>query len=95
VSAAVATHGAAAGAKPLAPSGVTNAEAIGRVLYTDYVYFFQAAGIVLLIAMIGAIVLTLHHRPHVRRQDIGRQVGRTPARGMEVVQIKSGDVVAE
>jgi NADH-quinone oxidoreductase subunit J len=95
VSAAVATRGAAAGKIPLAPSSITNAEAIGRVLYTDYVYFFQAAGIVLLIAMIGAIVLTLHHRPHVRRQDIGRQVGRTPARGMEVVQIKSGEVVPE
>ena len=95
VSAAVATKGAAAGHVPLAPSGVSNAEAIGRVLYTDYVYFFQAAGIVLLIAMIGAIVLTLHHRPHVRRQDIGKQVGRTPKRGMEIVQIKSGGVVPE
>ena len=95
VSAAVATRGAAAGNVPLRPTDVTNAEAIGRVLYTDYVYFFQAAGIVLLIAMIGAIVLTLHHRPNVRRQDIGRQVGRTPARGMEVVQIESGGVLPE
>ena len=97
VSAAVATHGAAAGqAAPMAGGpGVTNAEAIGRVLYTQYVYFFQAAGLVLLIAMIGAIVLTLHHRPHVRRQNIARQVGRTSATGMHVVQIKSGEGAPE
>jgi len=97
VSWAVAHSGAAAGNAPLAPgaSDVTNAEAIGRVLYTDYVYFFQAAGIVLLIAMIGAIVLTLHHRPHVRRQSVSRQVGRTPKTGMQVVQIKSGEGLAE
>ena len=50
------------------------------MLYTDYVYFFQAAGIVLLIAMIGAIVLTLQHRPHVQRQDVSRQIARTPGR---------------
>ena len=88
--------GAAAGAS-LAPSGggVTNAEAIGRVLYTDYLYYFQAAGIVLLIAMIGAIVLTLHHRPYVRRQSVSRQVARTPATGLAVVQIKSGEGVPE
>ncbi len=96
VSAAVASHGAAsASTGPMAPAGISNAEAIGRVLYTQYVYFFEAAGIVLLIAMIGAIVLTLHHRPHVRRQSVSRQVARTPATGMEVVQIKSGEGVAE
>jgi NADH-quinone oxidoreductase subunit J len=70
---------------------VTNAEAIGRVLYTDYVYFFQAAGLVLLVAMIGAIVLTLKHREGVKRQDIGAQVGRTTAKGMRLVNIKSGE----
>jgi NADH-quinone oxidoreductase subunit J len=96
VSSAVATHGAAAGALPMVASpDITNAEAIGRVLYTDYVYFFQAAGIVLLIAMIGAIVLTLHHRPHVRRQDIGKQIARNRASGMRTVQIKSGEGLAE
>ncbi len=68
--------------------GLTNAETIGRVLYTDYVYYFQAAGLVLLVAMIGAIVLTLKHKPGVRRQDIADQVARTPATGMRVVQIK-------
>ena len=98
VSSAVAANGAASGAghaAPTVPMAVTNAEAIGRVLYTDYVYFFQAAGIVLLIAMIGAIVLTSHHRPHVRRQSVSKQVARTPQTGMHVVQIKSGDGVSE
>jgi len=74
-----------------APGGVTNAEAIGRVLYTDYVYFFQAAGLVLLVAMIGAIVLTLRHRAGVRRQNISDQVARTAATGMRIVQIESGE----
>jgi NADH-quinone oxidoreductase subunit J len=97
VSSSVATHGAAGrNAAPAEPAlDITNAEAIGRVLYTDYVYFFQAAGLVLLIAMIGAIVLTLKHRPHVRRQSVSRQVGRTVESGMEVVQIKSGEGVGE
>ena len=96
ISAAVAERGAAAHHGPMAsPGAVTNAEAIGRVLYTDYIYFFQAAGIVLLIAMIGAIVLTLHHRPYVRRQNIARQVARTRASGLAVVQIESGEGVPE
>jgi NADH-quinone oxidoreductase subunit J len=96
VSAAVAEKGRAAGNGPLASMpDATNAETIGRVLYTDYVYFFQAAGIVLLIAMIGAIVLTLHHRPHVRRQSVSRQVARTPATGLVNVQIRSGEGVPE
>ena len=96
VSAAVAEKGAAAGKGPMASApDITNAETIGRVLYTDYVYFFQAAGIVLLIAMIGAIVLTLHHRPYVRRQSVSRQVARTPASGLVTVQIKSGEGVPE
>lgn len=96
VSISVADKGAAAGAV-LSPGlgGVTNAEAIGRVLYTDYVYFFQAAGLVLLVAMIGAIVLTLRHRRGVRRQNIAAQVARTPASGMRIVQIKSGEGLSE
>src|SRR6202012_2808973 len=52
------------------PSGITNTEALGRILYTDYIYYFQIAGMVLLVAMIGAIVLTLRSRPGVRRQVI-------------------------
>ena len=96
VSAAVADKGAAAGHTVMAAApDVTNAETIGRVLYTDYIYLFQAAGLVLLIAMIGAIVLTLHHRPNVRRQSVSRQVARTRVTGMAVVQIKSGEGVPE
>jgi NADH-quinone oxidoreductase subunit J len=60
------------------------------VLYTRYVYFFQAAGVVLLVAMIGAIVLSLHHRPSVKRQSIANQVARTKATAIEVVKVRSG-----
>jgi NADH-quinone oxidoreductase subunit J len=91
VSVGVASRGAAAGATAAQPGAVTNAEAIGRVLYTDYVYFFQAAGMILLVAMIGAIVLTLKHRVSVRRQNIADQTARTPATGMRMVNIKSGE----
>ncbi|HYG28216.1 MAG TPA: NADH-quinone oxidoreductase subunit J [Caulobacteraceae bacterium] len=92
VSASVGTRGAAArNAEPFVAREVTNAEAIGRVLYTDYVYFFQAAGIVLLIAMIGAIVLTLRHKPNVRRQIISKQVARNARTGMRIVDIKRGE----
>jgi NADH-quinone oxidoreductase subunit J len=88
----VAQKGAAAGNSLVpAASGAPNIETIGRVLYTDYVYFFQAAGMVLLVAMIGAIVLTLRHRRGVLRQNVADQVARTPATGMRIVQIKSGE----
>ena len=90
VSTAVATQGATKNA-PMVHGDVSNIESIGRVLYTDYVYFFQAAGLVLLVAMIGAIVLTLRHKPGVRRQVIMDQVAREPKTGMRVVQIKSGE----
>ncbi|KQW83655.1 NADH-quinone oxidoreductase subunit J [Brevundimonas sp. Root1279] len=92
VSLVVASNGAAANATaPAAPlAEASNVEAIGRVLYTDYVYFFQAAGIVLLIAMIGAIVLTLRHKPHVKRQDVARQVGRDAKKAMEVKSVTTG-----
>jgi NADH-quinone oxidoreductase subunit J len=69
---------------------VPNIEAIGLVLYTRYVFFFEAAGMILLIAMVGAIVLTLQHRVRVRRQNIAEQVARTPATAMEVVKVRSG-----
>ena len=72
------------------PSTITNTEALGRVLYTDYVYYFQASGIVLLIAMIGAIVLTLRHKPNVKRQNIADQVARNPATAIEVVKVQPG-----
>jgi NADH-quinone oxidoreductase subunit J len=67
-----------------------NTEALGQVLYTRYVYFFQAAGVVLLVAMIGAIVLTLHHRPNVKRQNIAEQVARTKADAIEIVKVRPG-----
>ena len=72
------------------PTTMTNTEALGRVLYTQYVYYFQAAGLVLLVAMIGAIVLTLRHKPNVKRQNIADQVARTKETAMEVRQVKSG-----
>ena len=67
-----------------------NIEAIGLVLYTRYAYFFEAAGMILLIAMVGAIVLTLQHRVRVRRQNIPEQNARTPATAMEVVKVRTG-----
>ena len=73
-----------------APEGMTNAEAIGRVLYTDYIYFFQAAGAVLLVAMIGAIVLTLVKSENPRRQSIAEQNARTREDGVELVDIEPG-----
>ncbi len=75
------------------PAGVTNTEALGQILYTKYVYFFQIAGMVLLVAMIGAIVLTLRHREGVKRQSITAQVARGPKTGLEVVKVPSGGSV--
>jgi NADH-quinone oxidoreductase subunit J len=72
------------------PEAVTNTEAIGLVLYTKYLYYFQAAGVVLLVAMIGAIVLTLRHKEGVKRQNIAEQVGRTPATSIEIRQVRPG-----
>jgi NADH-quinone oxidoreductase subunit J len=93
VAASVATSGAAghSSGPQGATGGFSNAEALGRVLYTDYLYFFQAAGMVLLVAMIGAIVLTMRHRASAKRQDIAAQTARTAAGGMRLVSIKSGE----
>ncbi|HKD46321.1 MAG TPA: NADH-quinone oxidoreductase subunit J [Rhizomicrobium sp.] len=73
------------------PAGVTNTEALGRILYTDYIYYFQTAGLILLVAMIGAIVLTLRKRPGVRRQVIAVQNARTAAMAVELVDIRPGE----
>ena len=86
---AVGGGGASAAASP-APSGVTNTEALGQIIYTKYVYFFQAAGLILLVAMVGAIVLTLQHRKEVKRQSIAKQVARTPADGLQMVKVAPG-----
>ncbi len=69
---------------------VTNAEAIGRVLYTDYVLLFQLAGMILLVAMIGAIVLTHRQREGVRKQKIEQQLARNPKRSIRMVDVKVG-----
>jgi len=73
------------------PAGLSNTQALGQLIYTKYAYFFQGAGMILLTAMIGAIVLTLRHRENVKRQSISRQVNRTPATAMEVKKIASGE----
>ncbi len=86
---AIAPEAIATAAAPSA-SGVTNTEALGQILYTKYVYYFQAAGLVLLVAMIGAIVLTLRHKPGIKRQDVSTQVARNPATAMEVIKVKPG-----
>jgi NADH-quinone oxidoreductase subunit J len=93
-------HTPVAGAVPSAPGAVatapvvvpaapvlTNTEAIGQVLYTRYFYFFQTAGLILLVAMIGAIVLTLRERLGVKRQDISKQNARTPAAAIDVRKV--------
>jgi NADH-quinone oxidoreductase subunit J len=84
---APAAHVAAAS---VTPANVSNTQALGAILYTQYVYYFEIAGLVLLVAMIGAIVLTLRHRPGVRRQSISRQNARDPALAVRVVDIKPG-----
>ena len=78
---------------PPSASGVTNTEAIGRVLYTKYVYFFQGAGLILLVAMIGAIVLTLRHKEGVKRQSIAAQVARGKQTAVDVVQVAPGSAI--
>lgn len=93
---AVASKGAAAGKAAQAfTADVSNVKTIGHVLYTDYIYFFQAAGLVLLVAMIGAIVLTLRHRVHVRRQSVSTQVGRQRKDAVAIVQVKTGEGISE
>ncbi|WP_395647746.1 NADH-quinone oxidoreductase subunit J [Terricaulis sp.] len=91
----VASAASSAGGAPiaLAPEGeapVTNAQAIGEVLYTDYLLLFQMAGLILLVAMIGAIVLTLRHRPGVKKQDIAAQVGRRRSEAVELKDVTPG-----
>ncbi|MFN0263500.1 NADH-quinone oxidoreductase subunit J [Tepidamorphus sp. 3E244] len=80
----------AASAQVPIPGDISNAEALGRVMYTKYLLFFQLAGMVLLVAMVGAIVLTLRHKAGVKRQDISVQVARTPATAIEVRKVESG-----
>ena len=69
---------------------VQNTKALGLLIYDKYLYLFQAAGLILLVAMIGAIVLTLRHRTNIKRQDILQQMYRDPAKAMALVDVKSG-----
>ena len=72
------------------PDEMSNTAALGRILYTRYIFFFQAAGMILLVAMVGAIVLTLRHKEGVKRQSIADQVARTPATSIEIRKVESG-----
>ena len=69
---------------------VTNTEAIGNLIYTNYIYFFQAAGLILLVAMIGAIVLTHRSRENVRKQNISDQINRRPQDTIEIKKVTTG-----
>ena len=92
--ASIAPEVAGRGIEPTPPlDELTNTEALGRILYTKYVYLFQAAGMILLIAMVGAIVLTLRQRVGVRRQSIGAQTSRTVEQSVEIKQVQPGQGV--
>jgi len=94
VSWAVTPAGTVAGAAaPAGAAAVSNTRALGDILYTRYVFAFQAAGLILLVAMIGAIMLTLRHRTDVRRQSIAAQLARTRAQSVEVVKVPVGEGV--
>jgi NADH-quinone oxidoreductase subunit J len=77
-------------AAPFPASTVSNTVAIGQILYTRYAFFFEIAGLILLVAMVGAIVLTLRHKPYVKRQSIAAQVSRDPVSAIEVRKVASG-----
>jgi NADH-quinone oxidoreductase subunit J len=84
--------GVSSPAAGLAANGVplSNTRALGDILYTRYLFAFQAAGLILLVAMIGAIVLTLRHRADVRRQSIAAQLARSRAQSVQVIKIPVG-----
>jgi len=93
-------HWAIAGAAPEAraaaapvPTDIHNVEALGRILYDQYVYLFEAAGMILLVSMIGAIVLTLYHRPNIKRQNVLEQLYRDPAKSVELRDVEPGQGV--
>ena len=80
---------AAAAPAPMAME-VSNTRALGQLLYTHYLYVFQVSGLILLVAMIGAIVLTLRHRPGVQRQRIAEQINRKRGESMVIKQVTTG-----
>ena len=81
---------AVAGAPIPPPEKVSNTLALGQLIYTQYIYFFQSAGLILLVAMVGAIVLTLRQRPGVRKQKISDQLARRREDSVEVVKVEPG-----
>jgi len=89
----IASGAAEASRTAVTPDNVTNAQALGNLIYTQYIYVFQAAGLVLLVAMIGAIVLTHRQRSGVKRQNIARQNARTPEAAIALVKATSGEGV--
>ena len=70
-------------------SGVSNTHSLGQILYTDYIHVFQISGMVLLVAMIGAIVLTFRQREGVKRQSYIKQISRERAEGVEVLEVET------
>src|ERR1051325_5846474 len=86
---------APAGAQGVPVVPLTNTRALGNLLYTRYLFAFQTAGVILLVAMIGAIVLTLRERAGTRRQRIPEQIGRSRAEAVAIVKIPLGSAVAE
>lgn len=85
-----ASDGAMAARDAVTPTDVTNTAALGLLLYDKYFLLFQLSGLILLVAMIGAIVLTLRHRRDIKRQDVLAQMWRDPAKAMELKDVKPG-----
>lgn len=85
------THAAATSSVTATPADLNNVQALGHLIYDEYIYVFQAAGLVLLVAMIGAIVLTLRHRPYVKRQKAHEQIGRDRKAAIKMHDVKSGE----
>ncbi|MCB1329829.1 MAG: NADH-quinone oxidoreductase subunit J, partial [Maritimibacter sp.] len=71
-------------------SDIPNTEQLGKVIYTDYLLLFQLAGLVLLVAMIGAIVLTIRHRKDIKRQNVISQMHRDPKAAIKMIDVKPG-----
>ena len=95
VNLAIVQHGAVTATPEASAANVSNIKTIGLVLYTDYAYLFEASGFVLLVAMIGAIVLTLRHRAYVKRQDIFSQVTRRRKDAVAIVKAPTGEGIKE
>jgi NADH-quinone oxidoreductase subunit J len=87
---AVSARSASPGAATIPAASQPNIVALGEVLYSRFLFPFEIAGLILLVAMIGAIVLTLRHKPNIKRQNISQQVARTREDAIEVVKVKSG-----